>query len=290
MSVSVLFIPDVGYRIGVDGKTVIVRSASHGRVPLTTKDEFIMAALNEGYMAAIEGRPALKAKRTAPLKVLDLPLVSDDYAYKFTDDKGLDYLRNGSFKVATPARYRHEENPGARDQHEGASSFTLHDAQQSWISMSLIAGLDTLLFCTTARIPRSQRAHMASKFGKRLVKIHGLRDFSKKLAKTLVTDESAIHDVSYTDYKHYSGASEVTVAIRETLGKGDLSDEKMHMLAERHSVFLNNLAHVPSVFFKPRRHALEQERRLSFRMPVDCHNDVQIFTCPDAVSHIEVII
>ncbi|TAX54521.1 hypothetical protein [Rhizobium leguminosarum] len=294
------FIPDFGFHLTFKGRSMLLRSFAHG-YSLSQKQILHFACILKCYMDSLEPgvvdesdeeddrkfRGVLKRSR-----VIDgLPDISDadDVAYKFTDEAGLGYWMQGSLLLRSPAHYRHIENPAARDGAEGMCNLYITDGTH-FANFAIGGGYSCRIMCLTRHAPLANRRWMHSKFGPRLIKIHGLHEFVAKVAQLSGSVSAGIKDIEYSDAKAYRAHSPFASAIGETIGEGDLSDARLEALMRKHADEIIEFSDVPAIHCKPREFYHESERRPYFRYAHDVPEEALQVANVSLREHIEVIV
>lgn len=289
-TVFIEFLTDRGFRIRHGGQSFIMSFQSSG-LALSRRKEALLAQAVQNYIAGVRGvAPPSQSPPAGPLKAVPQLTEGIDEAYRFVDEQGLPFWRAGSFQVSSLERYHHIENAGARDHFEGFGLVSLSDGQTTNV-LGLEGGFSTYVICLTGRAPKSERPRMHSLFGKHLIKIHDLQQFAAGIAERLGAVSYRIADVIYSDHKIIAVRSEAATDIRRILKSGgdELSEIKLRLLGATYFPLLHNTADAVTTFCKPRRHALEWERRIAFDMPRDVDTPTRVIDAPDLVSHLTVL-
>ncbi len=193
----------------------------------------------------------------------------------------------GNIKITNLHYYHTIENTGARDEREGFGYIYLQ-ARSRYLSMASLSGFNSLVICTSADARKSERKLRHEKFGPRLIKIHGVTEFTAKIARLLGAERHLVRDVLYSDLKTVKGKSNLADLLFEIQGTGDIKEETLHYLADNHIEQIIEVSEAASVFTKPNLYRNERERRLMFAMPTDV-SAPQFVQDKRLAEHIEII-
>lgn len=285
---AITFIPDVGFRIEVDGRSMILQSVSVGKPgeALTGRQLQDSAVTIANYLDGVAGRARLEHRIVNVTPAMAAPITTD-VAYKFTSDEGLGYWMTGSVRVNPLTVYQTIENDGARDAREGLGLVHLI-GKTRFADIRSASGFNVGLLCASSDARKTERRIRHEKFGRRLIKINRLTEFSHIVAELSGARRHAIRDVVYSDAKVVCGASDFPEWFVEVNGLGDLRDETLAKIAES---YLNELAErtfAASVGTKPVRYRTERERRVSFEFERDLNGPVDVQS-NRLIEHLEVL-
>lgn len=282
------FIPDVGFRLSQAGRSMILQTIAFTKpgVALTFKHLFREGAADGEYLDAVSGRP--RARVGVVQFATSQNSLTDDVAYKFTDDVGIEHWERGSILLRPVSEYVTIENPGSRDIMEGVGHLYLQGSSRGASVVSL-SGFNSVVICTSSDARRSERAYRHNAFGKRLLRINGVAEFAAKIARKLEAIQHSVRDVVYSDVKIVKAESPHVDSWVELNGTGDLKEEFLHNLAECYLDYLIEATSAASVFSKPNRHRLERERRFHFLMPQDVNEPI-VVEGREFFDHVEIIV
>jgi hypothetical protein len=224
------FEKDNGYRFYRRNKSLVLRSASYGRRLSPNDIAALVRGINE-YLDTVSGRSAINYAPTPALTLEDFPHIVDDSYYKYISDDTWNYNKAGSFQLGTASHYRSTPNIKIKDEREGAADFHLaHGPDQ--LNATILSGFNAAIYCGTGAI--GDRALMTSRFGGRLIKIHPLREFARRIATRIGAAEFHVYDVVYTDQKNFfaekEGIRDFITIVRQYDASGNLTPASLHAL------------------------------------------------------------
>ncbi len=263
------FITDVGFRLTYEGKSLVLASSSVGKLGAALSDEQIidLAKALSHYESGIGSRERLPFTKVE-LTSAETPRLSDDVAFKFTDDAGLAHWLRGSIKLNPPATYLAIENHHARDIREGKGLLYLQGKTQ-FATVTSMSGFNSLVICTSSDARRSERRNRMAKFGNRIIKIRNVSEFASRIANLCGATSFLVRDVTYSDAKAVKGFSDFPDHFAQFNGTGDLKELTLVYIAENWMDELIQLAAAASIFTKPLSYRDERERRFQFSFPTD---------------------
>jgi hypothetical protein len=211
----------------------------------------------------------------------NFPDITDPTFYTYISEDTWNYIFNDhSFKLGTASEYRSTTNLGMKDEQEGIGVLCLtHRSDQ--LTVGITSGFNAAIYCGTGAI--GDRALMSRRFGNKLIKIHPVREFAKRIADRIGAREFHIYDVVYNDAKNFI-AEHKTVQrfpkiVMKNPGSSDLTPESLHGINKRFFELFHQIGRMPSLFLKPiYPYALERERRIIFEFGADVKKDKLIFT------------
>ena len=263
-----------GVKLTYDDKSITLRSSFLGKPGVVLQDKQIIALARrlanfDSSLASIEGShlptDLLPFKR-AKLTNVEAPRLPDETAYKFTDDRGLDFWLHGSIRLNPPATYLTIENPNARDLREGLGLLYLQ-GQKCFSALTSMSGFNSLVICTSADARKSQRRRRMEKFGERIVKIRNVPEFARRVAKLCDATSFVIRDVTYSDAKAVRAFSEFSDHFSRF--SGELNEASLEYIAINWLDDLIQKTAAASIFTKPLSFAIERERRFQFTFPAN---------------------
>lgn len=263
-----------GVRLTYEGKSIALRSSFLGKPGVVLQDKQIVALARrltnfDSALGSVEGShlptDLLPFKR-AKLTNVETPRLPDETAYKFTDDRGLDYWLGGSIRLNPPATYLSIENPNARDLREGLGLLYLQ-GQKCFAALTSMSGFNSLVICTSADARKSERRRRMEKFGDRIVKIRNATEFARRVAKLCGATSFVIRDVTYSDAKAVRAFSEFSDHFSHF--SGELNEASLEYIARNWLDDLIQKTAAASIFTKPLSFAIERERRFQFTFPAN---------------------
>jgi hypothetical protein len=286
---SVEFIADRGYKLCKEGRSLILSVISIGKehTKLTDKQVLESVRIAGAYLDKIANRAPLDYKRIA-ITPAETPPLQGDSAYKFTDDSGLRYWLDGDIRLTPLSHYHVIENELARDEREGFGMVHLQGPIR-FADLQSSSGHNALIICTSSDARKSERNLRHIKFGKRLLKINRLTEFTKKIADLAGATRYAIRDMSYSDVKVVRAKSELPDLMFALNGLGDLKQTLLEYLADNHLDELIRITEAASAFTKPNSFREERERRLLFAMGSDVSQHIAVKD-KSLAEHIELIV
>jgi hypothetical protein len=263
------FITDVGFRLTHESKSLLLSNISLGKMGDVLSDREIIGfakALShyESGIGLVDRLPFTKVELTPA----EPPALSDDVAFKFTDEAGLAHWLHGSIKLTPPATYLAIENHHARDIREGKGLLYLQ-GKTRFATMASMSGFNSLVICTSLDAPRSERRDRMSKFGNRIIKIRNVGEFARRVANLCGATGHLVRDVNYSDAKAVKGVSELPDHFAQFNGIGDLKESTLVYIAENWMDELIQLTEAASIFTKPMSYRDERERRFQFSFSND---------------------
>lgn len=285
---AVEFIPDIGFRLSHEGRSLILSAMAFLKPgeSLTDCQKWDFGSITDDYTDEIRG---LRPSRVTMLRLANSSCeLTNDVAYKFTDEVAVGFWMKGSIRLRPVASYHSIENIHARDPREGVAHVYLR-GQARDAQFRASSGFNSVVVCTSSDARKSERRYRQSRFGPRLLRINGVREFAKRLAENLGTAKYAVRDVVYSDVKLVDAANQHVDAWAEMQGNSDLAKEWLHHVADNHLDELIDVSAAAAVFSKPNRHRLERERRFHFLLQQDRDNYIDVVD-PLLAEHIEVIV
>ena len=152
-----------------------------------------------------------------------------------------------------------------------------------------ISGFNVGLICTSMDARKSERQVRHQKFGKRLIKINRLQEFSNLVAEMSGAARYEIRDVVYSDVKIVKGTSLFPDWFAEVNGIGHLREKTLELIAEKYLDELADKTMAASVYTKPVSYRTERERRLAFVFTRDISEPIDIQS-DQMVEHLEVLV
>jgi hypothetical protein len=129
----------------------------------------------------------------------------DDKYYKYISGQTWNYVNAGSFQLGTASYYRSTPNIKIKDEREGAGDFRLASGPDQ-LNATILSGFNAAIYCGTGAI--GDRALMTSRFGGRVIKIHPVKEFAKRIATRVGAAEFHVYDLVYTDQKNFFAEKE----------------------------------------------------------------------------------
>jgi hypothetical protein len=263
-----------GVRLTYEGKSIFLRGIEVGKPGAILSDKQIigLAKSHSHLDSALDAfRADLEAKDLLPFRRVKLtdaeaPRLSDNSAFKFTDDEGLAYWLRGSIRLTPPATYLSIENPHARDIREGRGLVYLQ-GKTCFATTTLMSGFNSLLICTSSDARRSERRKRMVKFGRRIIKIRDVDEFSQRIANLAGATSFLVRDVTYSDAKAVKGFSDFPDHATQFIG--ELNESKLEYIAINWMDELIRLTNAASIFTKPSSYYNERERRFQFSFPTN---------------------
>lgn len=287
---AVEFLADNGFRLSSNGRSLILKGIAIGKLNSRLSDMQLLALTSAGfgYTDAVEGVVANGGGYQKVFNLNRVPRGGADIAYKFTDDAGVDYWRKGSIMLTPPALYRHVENVAARDHREGLG-FVHLEGTERFVTLHLASGFNSLVVCTSADARLSERAARHQKFGTRLVKIHGAKEFASRIAVRTGATRHVVRDIVYSDAKVARGTGEHATEWARLRTSCELDFQFLEQLAFGYTDDLIKLGEFQSVFCKPSAYRSERERRFLFAYETDVA-ERRVVNDPALRDHIEILI
>jgi hypothetical protein len=278
-----------GYRLSRSGRSILLHLMAWSKIGVrfTDKDLLNMGSAFQTYLDDMNGnldKTYVRNRVTSPAA----PPLGNDVAYKFTDDEGLSFWRRGSIRL-NPLHYYHSiENQLSRDAREGMGLLCVQGPLRSFTAHAL-SGFNAYALCLSSDARKSERQLRHAKFGKRLLRINGLTEFSEKIVSSIGAERTTIRDIVYSDIKVVRAESSLPDEFAARNGIGDLQMVALEYLAESEVDNLIQYVEAASAFTKPCLHHDERERRILFTMPKDVSDSTSVAR-DDLAEHIEVIV
>lgn len=263
------FLPDKGFRLQRQGKSIILGQLSIGKPSaiLTDRQIVVLASATLEYLDSVQGRRPLP-KPSGTLTPADHPPLNTNVAFKFMDDIGVEFWRRGNIRLSPPATYLTIENELAQDQREGIGMVYLQGASR-FATFTSQSGFNSLIICTSADARQSERRERARRFGHRLIKITDAAEFAARVAFLSGAERYSVRDVVYSNIKAVKGFSDIPEVFVAHNGLGNLHESSLEYLAADTLEELIRVTEAASIFTKPVRFRVERERRFHFAFPTD---------------------
>lgn len=194
----------------------------------------------------------------------DFEPFQERYVYKYTPSKYLDHYRHGRVKLGTLRHYHTIEKRQVQDPLEGYTILKINSKENDCVSLT-IAGLNQFIFCCTDNLQFGDNPNqdMQTNFGDALIKID-IHSFAKKIQHSIKARGYKIYKVKYANAKCF----ELTIpTFRWTPGTP--------FMWQLYSP-LRDCGYIPNLFIKPEQFSPESEIRISFDMPRDVHDPIEV--------------
>jgi hypothetical protein len=281
------FIPDSGYRLTKNGRSVILGSLSFGRI-LTPEQNTAFVDATSRYLAAVNNQPHNPIEHNLEIAPNALRLATSEPFYKYvTDEVWNRFIRNGCFQLGSAQYYKAHENQNIRDELEGSSIFHIVDGIDQ-LNCALVSGLNCALFCGTGEPDLDGGRNMNFSFGAKLIRIE-LAPFVNAIAKRIGAIRTSICDILYTDNKSCLVHSSSIHRFAAITGHGNLTNMMLRRINKTFFDEFYATAFTPSLLAKPYSYRHERERRIVFELPTDLRRPTIAIEDPSLLQFIQVV-
>src|SRR5262249_25121713 len=202
MAVQYVFEPNVGFRFTKGDISLLLHTAARFRqtAVVTNVDLFnLFKAINK-FMANVGAYEDKGSVISAPMNADNFPELENAVFYKFVPEASLQYYVHGSFQFGSIQKYRTIEKQNSKDRMEGLCNIAIKTPKHLY-GASLTSGYNFGIFCGTATLNR--RDEMSKKFGPRIIKISGLREFAEEAKQLLKAQRFYFNRIIYDDLKMF---------------------------------------------------------------------------------------
>lgn len=257
---------------------------------MTSEQKKSLALTILNYLEAIDGRGQTQSVRPKALEPNDFLEIKNPSFFRFVDEQTLAYLKKGSFRFGTPHYYRDIEDDGRSDRLEGYAMVTLEGKKKAF-SIAATAGFNCAVLCGTSALPSNYRRlqRMRQKFGKYIMQIVDPVAFCSMMGEKLGAIQCCTRDILYADAKYMTVVTNDLDDFLAEIGKGDLTDERLHKLNIRYWASLYQHLLFPSAFSKPMRFSSERERRILFELPSNVEVPFVTIEAPEVLKFIRFV-